>query len=87
MICHWHGGLPGLTMDLPSLAISWITMVLWVYFFVFWLVLMFPLVWVELLVHGALAGKMLWSPITSWVELLVLESWLDKQSEALSGLS
>ena len=35
MICHWHGGLLGLTVDLPSLTISWITMMLWVHFFVF----------------------------------------------------
>lgn len=34
MIYHWHGGLPKLTMDLPSLAISWVAMVLWVHFFV-----------------------------------------------------
>jgi len=35
MICHWNGGLPGLTVDFHSLAISLIVMVLWVYFFVF----------------------------------------------------
>jgi hypothetical protein len=51
MICHWHGGLPGLTVDLPSLAISWIAMVIvGLFHFFFWLVLMFPLAWVELLV-------------------------------------
>jgi len=37
MICHWLGGLPGWTMVLPSLAISWIAMVLWVlYLFLGW---------------------------------------------------
>ena len=34
MICHWHEGLPGLIVDLASLAISWITMVFWVHLFV-----------------------------------------------------
>lgn len=31
MIYSWHGGFPGLTMVFPSLSISWMTMVLWVY--------------------------------------------------------
>ena len=35
MIYHWHGGLPRLTMDFPSLSISRIAMVLWVHLFVF----------------------------------------------------
>lgn len=35
MIFHWHGGLPRLTLVLPSLAISWIAMVLWVYLLFF----------------------------------------------------
>ena len=35
MIYHWHGGLPRFTVDLPSLAISWITTVLWVHFIAF----------------------------------------------------
>ena len=26
MICNWHGVLLGLTVDFPSLAISWISM-------------------------------------------------------------
>ena len=30
MICHWHGGLPRMTMVLPSLVTSRIDMVLWV---------------------------------------------------------
>ena len=30
MICYWHGGFPRLTVDFPSLSISWIAMVLWV---------------------------------------------------------
>lgn len=28
MICHWHGEFPRLTMDFPSLAVSWIFMVI-----------------------------------------------------------
>jgi len=35
MIYHCHGGLPRLTLDLPSLAIYEISMVLKVHFFVF----------------------------------------------------
>jgi hypothetical protein len=35
MICHWHGGFPGLTVVFPSLSISWIAMVLWVFSFFF----------------------------------------------------
>jgi len=35
MIFHWDGVLPRLTMDFASLSIFGITMVLWVYFFVF----------------------------------------------------
>lgn len=35
MIYHWHGGIPGLMVDLLSLAIFWITMVLWVSFLFF----------------------------------------------------
>ena len=43
MICHWHGGFPGLTVDLPSLSISWIAMVIvGLFLCFFWLVLMFP---------------------------------------------
>ena len=30
MICQFHGGLHGLTVVFPSLAISWIAMLLWV---------------------------------------------------------
>ena len=43
------------------------------------------LAWVELLVLGALVGETHWSPTTSWVELLVLETWLDKHSGALDS--
>jgi len=28
MICHWHGGFPGLTLVFRSLSISWIAMAL-----------------------------------------------------------
>ena len=35
IIFHWHGGMPGLIMDLLSLLISWIAMVLWVLLFFF----------------------------------------------------
>ena len=35
MIFHWHGGLPELTMDFPSLSVSLIAMVLWVSFLLF----------------------------------------------------
>jgi len=35
MIYHWHGGFPRLTVEFPNLAISWIAIVLWVYFFTF----------------------------------------------------
>ena len=38
------------------------------------------LAWVELLVLGALVGKMFQSPC--WVELIILETWLDKCSGA-----
>ena len=31
MICQWHGGFLGLIVVLPSLVISWIVMVLWVF--------------------------------------------------------
>ncbi len=65
-IFHWHGGFPRLTLDFPSHAISYIYMVLWVYFFVFSLVLMFPL---------------------TWVELVVLEPWLENKFGAFSGFS
>ena len=40
---------------------------------VFQLVLIFLWFWVELLVLGALVGKMFWSPVIGWVELLVVE--------------
>ena len=45
MICHMHGGFPGLTVVFPSLSISWITMVIVGLFslIVFWLVFMIPL--------------------------------------------
>jgi len=59
IIFHWHGGMPGLIMDLLSLLISWIAMVLWVLLFFFWLVLMFLWLWVELLVLGDLVGQTL----------------------------
>jgi len=55
MIFHWHGGLPGLTVVFPSIATSWIGMVLWVFSLDFsnwylgslWM-------WVELLVSRAI---------------------------------
>jgi len=44
MIFHWHGGLPGLTMVFPSLAISYVSKVLWVLYFFFHFVLIFLMV-------------------------------------------
>ena len=35
MMYHWHGRFRGLTVVFPSLAISWIAMVLWVSFLLF----------------------------------------------------
>ena len=35
MICHWHGGLIGLTMVLPRFSILWIAIVMWVSFHLF----------------------------------------------------
>ena len=62
-------------------------MVLWVHLLCFLVGSHVSLAWVELLVPGALVGQMLWIPVTTWVELLVLEPWLDKRSGALNGLS
>jgi len=47
----------GLIVHFTSLAISWIAMLLWVYFFVYQLVLMFPLSWVEVIVPGSPGWK------------------------------
>ena len=35
---------------------------------------------------GASVEQTIWSPVKLWVELLVLEPWLDKRSGALEGL-
>ena len=47
-------------------------MVLWVHFLCFMVGSHVSLAWVELLVPGALVKQMIWSPVTTWVELLVL---------------
>ena len=53
MICHWHGQFPGLTM-LPTLDISWITMVIVGLLSLFFLVgSHVSLGWVDLLVSGS----------------------------------
>ena len=55
MICHWHGGFPRLIVDLPSVAISWITMEIVGLFHSFVLVgSHFSLAWVKLLVLEAM---------------------------------
>ena len=62
IICHCHGGLPILTMDLCSLSISWIDMEI-VGLFLFFLVCPhISFAWVQLLFPGALVGQTLWSP-------------------------
>ena len=63
MICHWHGGFSGLTLDLSSLAISGIATVLWVHFFVFLVgshVSFSLTAWVKLLVLEGLVEQTLW---------------------------
>lgn len=81
MIYHWHGGIPGLTMDLLSVAISWIVTVLWVYFLFFLVIFHVPLV-----VGSITSSWKPWfdkcsgSPVTTWVESLVLEALVGKMT-------
>ena len=71
MICHWHGGFPRLTVDFPSLDISWIAMESVALLHYFFLVgSHISLAWVELIVPR--------SPVIAWVELLVLEASVGK---------
>jgi len=62
-------------------------MVLWVHFLCFMVGSHVSLAWVELLVPGALVGQTLWRPVTTWIELLVMEPWLDNHSRSLGGLT
>ena len=72
---------------LPSLSISQIAMVIVGLLSLFFLVgSHVSLVWVKLLVPRALVGQMLWRPVIAWVQLLVLEPWLDKHSGAQGQL-
>jgi len=79
MIYHWHGCLPILTVEFPNLAISWIAIVLWVYFFTFLVGphVSFSLGWVTNSWKPWL-DKHSRSPVTAWVELLVLEALVGK---------
>lgn len=81
--CMWFVGfdlslawrMDGIDSGLPSLAISWVAMVIVGLLPLFFLVgSHVSLAWVKLLVLEVWLNKFSGSPVTTWIELLVLEA-------------